>query len=327
MRVVLITGAFGFVGSNLSRYLAGLGYTVWALDIPALAVTSGDVYERIFSWDGIADIPWSRVDAVVHLAGKVHDTQNVRTSESYFEVNVGLTRTILDACMAVAPSNSPCAFIFFSTTKAVADQTEILLDEQYLPNPQTPYGRSKLEAEQCVFTALEKHTDSMRGYVLRPCMIHGPGNKGNLNLLYNVIRYGIPWPLGAYENRRSFASIQNVCAVVEGILKGSVPSGVYQVADDEPLATNTIIRLMADAMQRRIRILRISPRVIRAVAKIGDALHLPLNSERLHKLTESYVVSNAKIKEALHWRAMPVSAVDGIRMTLASFTSPKQRKT
>lgn len=60
--------------------------------------------------------------------------------------------------------------------------------------------------------------DGKQVYILRPCMIHGPGNKGNLNLLYNVVKKGIPWPLGSFENRRSFTSIDNLCYVVEGLL-------------------------------------------------------------------------------------------------------------
>ena len=69
--------------------------------------------------------------------------------------------------------------------------------------------------------------DDKQVYILRPCMIHGSGNKGNLNLLYNVVRKGIPWPLGAFENRRSFTSIDNLCYVVEGLLTKEVGSGIY----------------------------------------------------------------------------------------------------
>lgn len=151
-------------------------------------------------------------------------------------------------------------------------------------------------------------------------MIHGPGNKGNLNLLYGVVRKGIPWPLGAFENRRSFASVGNVCAVVEGFLTGDAPSGIYQVADDEALSTNQVIGLISEALGRRARIWHISETLVRAVARAGDVLRLPLNSERLKKLTESYVVSNEKVKRALGWKVMPVSAREGMRKTIESFS-------
>ncbi len=159
---------------------------------------------------------------------------------------------------------------------------------------------------------LRKHA-----YILRPCMIHGPGNRGNLNALYSVVRRGFPWPLGAYENRRSFASIENVCAVVEGLLTQDVAPGAYQVADDEPLATGRLIELMAEATGKKARIWRVPRALIRLTAGVGDLLRLPLNSERLRKLTESYVVSNRKIKQALGWESMPVGAEEGMRRTLA----------
>ena len=73
-----------------------------------------------------------------------------------------------------------------------------------------------------------------RVYILRPCMIHGPGNKGNLNLLYQLVSKGLPWPLGGFQNQRSFLSVENLCFVIKELLENeSIPSGVYQVADDE----------------------------------------------------------------------------------------------
>ena len=137
-----------------------------------------------------------------------------------------------------------------------------------------------------------------------------------MNLLYRVVSKGIPWPLGAFENRRSFASIGNVCAVVEGLLRQDVLPGAYQVADDEALATNELIRLMADTLGRRARLLNIPRGLVRTLARMGDWLHLPLNSERLKKLTESYVVSNARIRHVLGWERMPVATRDGLRLTL-----------
>jgi len=312
-------------------------------------------------------IPWGEVDAVVHLAGKAHDTRNASDPQSYFDVNVGLTRKLLDAWMdgmettentkstegvkgviSRKDAKTQRKFILFSSVKAVADRVEGVLTEEAVPDPQTPYGQSKLEAEKeaqkfgnfkemerdaanCANTAnIEPRADGDQKthecpyYILRPCMIHGPGNKGNLNLLYGVVRRGIPWPLGTFENQRSFASIGNVCAVVEGLLTKDVAPGVYQVADDEALSTNELVRLIADASGRRARVWRMPIGLMRALARIGDVLRLPLNSERLKKLTESYVVSNGKIKKALGWERMPVDAREGLRRTIIATTQWSQ---
>jgi nucleoside-diphosphate-sugar epimerase len=138
-------------------------------------------------------------------------------------------------------------------------------------------------------------------YILRPAMIYGPGSKGNMNLLAKVVRSGIPWPLGAFENKRSFASVENVSRVLEALLTKDVEPGIYQVADDEPLSTNQLIEQIAVSLGRKPRIWKLPCGLMRGIARVGDLLHLPLNSERLKKLTESYVVSNKKLLKALGW--------------------------
>lgn len=370
---VLITGAFGFVGRNLSAYLAARGNHLIALDVAlvgnklsatgnressredAKAQKSGGdgtfsslilypsslPYTRCYTWEQLEEIPWGEVDAVIHLAGKAHDTKNTSDPQSYFDVNVGLTKKVIES-FSRQDAKMQRTFILFSSVKAAADRMEGVLAEDAVPSPSTPYGQSKLEAEhevlKCGSSKVRESVttndanqvngnnfrtselSNLRTYILRPCMIHGPGNKGNLNLLYGIVRKGIPWPLGGFENRRSFASIGNVCAVVESLLKGEVQSGVYQVADDEPLSTNDLICLIAETLGRRARIWKVPAGWVRAVARLGDGLRLPLNSERLKKLTESYVVSNAKLKRALGWDKMPVSTREGMRTTLESFS-------
>jgi len=100
-------------------------------------------------------------------------------------------------------------------------------------------------------------------------MIHGPGNKGNLNLLYNVVRKGVPWPLGAFENRRSFTSIDNLCYVVEGLLTKEVASGIYHMGDDEALSTNELITLMCRALERKPHIWKINRGLMEFCAGLG----------------------------------------------------------
>jgi nucleoside-diphosphate-sugar epimerase len=150
-------------------------------------------------------------------------------------------------------------------------------------------------------------------------MIHGPGNKGNLNLLFNLQQKGLPWPLGAFENKRSFCSIDNILFVVQQLIDKNIEPGIYQVADDEALSTNELIRLMALSQNKKAKIWSIPVKPIKAIARVGDFFHLPLNTERLRKLTESYLVSNQKIKHALGIDKMPVTAIDGMQKTLGSF--------
>jgi nucleoside-diphosphate-sugar epimerase len=150
-------------------------------------------------------------------------------------------------------------------------------------------------------------------------MIHGPGNKGNLNLLYQLVQKGLPWPLGAFENKKSFTSIDNLTYIISQIIEKDIEPGIYLVANDEALSTNELIRLITTAQNRKSKIWNISKKMISLLARSGDIFHLPLNSERLKKLTESYVVSNQKIKKALGIEKMPVSAEEGMKKTFESF--------
>jgi nucleoside-diphosphate-sugar epimerase len=152
-------------------------------------------------------------------------------------------------------------------------------------------------------------------------MIHGLGNKGNLNLLYKLVSKRIPWPLGAFENKRSYCSIGNLMFIFKELIeRDDIPSGVYNVADDEPLSTNQLIGLIAQSQNRSPTIWNISKKLIGGVAIIGDKLHLPLKTERLQKLTSSYIVSNDKIKAAIG-KPLPISSKDGLMKTFQSFLS------
>lgn len=295
---ILITGATGFVGKNFSSYIKNkAGYSLRPVSLR----------------NGVADIP-ADVTAVIHLAGKAHDLKKTSEDSVYFEVNTELTKTLFDKFLA---SNAR-DFIFFSTVKAVRDVVEGVLTEDVVPQPKTVYGISKHKAEQYVMAA--KVPAGKRVFILRPCMMHGPDNKGNLNLLYKVVQKGIPYPLAGFTNKRSFLSIDNVSYIVERILADdTIPGGVYNMADDESLSTNELIKVIASACGTSPKLWAIPAGMIKSVAKLGDVLHLPLNTERLTKLTESYQVSNQKIKKALKIDALPISAKDGLFSTIKSF--------
>ena len=356
---IIITGAFGFVGTNLSKALK----TQFENHLVAIDINeySNNLFNEYHSWKDLEKVDWNKIDSVIHLAGKAHDTKNTSSSQDYFDINVGLTQKIFQHFL----KSSATKFIFFSSVKAVADSvTEDQLTEAAVPCPKTPYGKSKLEAERYILNELEKWREGekekgRRGeeekgreedeeakgrlgdkaieggrdgeterkgeyidkkvYILRPCMIHGPGNKGNLNLLFKIQQKGLPWPLGAFENKRSFCSVDNILFVVQQLIEKDIEPGIYQVTDDEALSTNELIKLMASSQNKKAKIWRIPAKMIKAFARMGDLMHLPLNSERLKKLTESYLVSNQKIKRALGIEKMPVSAEEGLRKTFESF--------
>ena len=150
-------------------------------------------------------------------------------------------------------------------------------------------------------------------------MIHGPGNKGNLNLLYQLVSKGLPWPLGSFQNQRSFLSVENLCFVIKELLENeTIPSGVYQVADEQSLSTNELIQLLGASLDKKSRIWNLSTYWITRFSEFGDLFHFPLNSERLQKLTENYVVSNSKIVAAIG-KSLPVSSKEGLLKTFESF--------
>ncbi|HSD07333.1 NAD-dependent epimerase/dehydratase family protein [Flavobacterium sp.] len=293
---VIITGATGFVGKNLQNYLR------FSNELQALSIR----YRPNQQFDLTGNV-------IIHLAGKAHDLKKVSKPSEYYESNFELTKQLFDAFLISEAS----VFIFMSTVKAVVDDVKGVLNEETEPNPKTHYGIAKHQAEKYILS--KELPVGKRIYILRPCMIHGMGNKGNLNLLYQLVKKRFPWPLGAFENKRSFLSIENLCFVIKELLENTtVPSGVYQVSDDKAISTNELIRLLSTTLERKSIILSISISWIKGMAKIGDYLNLPLNSERLQKLTESYVVDNDKIVKAIG-KSLPISVEEGLRRTFISF--------
>jgi nucleoside-diphosphate-sugar epimerase len=306
---ILITGVHGFIGSNLLLYLQD--HTIYGLSTNS-SVKNG--VSCIYSWDNLYDLP--QIDAVIHLAGKAHDTKNQTEHQIYFDINTELTKKLFDWFL----KSTAKKFIFFSSVKAVADTVETILTEDAIPSPKGPYGESKFAAEEYIRTASGNLAlSSKQIYILRPCMIHGAGNKGNLNLLYTVAKKGIPWPLGAFDNKRSLTSVDNLTYITHKLLEQEIPSGIYNIADDEALSMNEIIQIMGEATSRKCRILNINKNLMTNMAVLGGLLYLPLNQERLKKLTENYVVSNEKIKKILGINYLPVSAREGLIKTIRSF--------
>lgn len=296
MSKITITGATGFVGSNLHNYLS-VSHEILPLSVRFIP-------NQKFEFN---------TDVIIHLAGKAHDLRKVSSPQDYYEANFELTKQLFDGFLA----SNATTFIFLSTVKAVADTVDGILTEDSIADPKTHYGIAKHQAEQYILS--QRLPEGRQIYILRPCMINGPGNKGNLNLLYQLVVKGLPWPLGSFRNKRSFLSIDNLCFVIKQLLENdSIPSGVYNVSDDDPLSTNELIQILSTSLGKKESIWKVNSSVVKIVATFGDYLHLPLNSERLQKLTESFVVSNQKIVRVLE-QPLPIKSKDGLLKTFKSF--------
>lgn len=301
---ILITGYTGFVGKNWLEYCCerSLSYEHMVFSRNKL-YGSENTYKEYFA----------NIDGVLHLAGKAHDLKNASAPQEYYEVNTHLTKRLYDSFLQ---SNAKF-FIFLSSIKALADKYDGIMTEEMHPNPLTDYGKSKLYAESYIFS--KPIPAGKFVYILRPCMIHGPGNKGNLNLLYKVVSKGIPYPFAAFQNVRSFLSVENLCFTIDQLLsRDDIASGIYHIADDEPISTTDIVKIIANSLKKKGKLLNVSPKLIKFLARVGDKTYLPINTERLQKITDTYVVSNQKLITALQI-PLPIKARDGLVKTIESF--------
>lgn len=303
---ILITGNKGFVGGNLTAFLLKKNKQVTG--ISRFPLKSEIDYKTL-------DLEiLNNAKAIVHLAGKAHDLRKTSEDKEYFKANTELTKKLFNQFL-----DSNCeTFIYMSSVKAVEDDVKGILTEDVIPNPITAYGKSKLAAENYILS--KDIPKNKRVYILRPCMIHGPKNKGNLNLLYSFISKGIPYPFGKYVNKRSFVSVENLCFIINELIENNmIKSGVYNIADDDSLSSTDLVKIIGNVTNKSTIILNIPKFFVGIFAKIGDILPLPINSERLQKLTENYEVSNSKIKKAIQ-KELPLTTQKGIENTIASFT-------
>lgn len=262
----------------------------------------------------ISQLEFDHDHAVVHLAGKAHDTKRRANEQEYFDINTELSKVVFD-CFLQSNSSD---FIFLSSVKAVADSTDTILTEDAVARPLTANGKSKLAAEEYMLSKVLPK--GKRLLILRPCMVHGPGNKGNLNLLYKFVSKGIPYPLAAFDNKRSFLGVANLCFVIHQLLEHkSIGSGIYNVADDKPISTNEVVQIISEVLDKPARLWRMPKPFIRLAATFGTMFKLPFNSEHLDKLTENFIVSNNKIKTALHIDALPYSVEENLKKTINCF--------
>lgn len=295
-RTFVVTGATGFVGSSLVPLLRARGHSVITVG------RSGSDHD----YESLVAAPVPDGACWVHLAGKAHDLKQVADEADYNRVNVDLALDVWE----LATSRAASSFVHVSSIKAVVDHADGPVGEDTPALPQTAYGRSKLRAEQAL-TARAAEQGAPPLTILRPCLIYGPGVKGNLRLLRGLVSRRIPYPLGRFHNERSVLSVRNLTHVVEQAGAGNLAPGLYHVADDEPMSTVEMLRAIGVAMHRRPVVVPVPEGAVRGAARWGTRAGGPLTTERLEKMTESLVVDTRRLRSALGEHQLPESSHDG----------------
>lgn len=264
----------------------------------SVEVVCGDVRHEISMRQAAAG-----VETIFHLAAKVHEASHRGSDDGEYEdVNVKGTRNMLKA----AADCGVRRFVFFSSVKAMGEATETCEDEDAIPNPRTPYGRSKLEAERAV---LEYDGQGVEAVCLRLPLVYGPGQKGNLMRMIAAVDYGWFLPIPEFGNRRSMVHVWNVidaaCLAAE---HPAAPGRCYIVTDADPYSTREVYELIATALGRPVPSWRVPIAVLRGLACAGDLgrclLGTPIgfDSDAIAKLSSSAWYSSARISRELGYR-------------------------
>jgi len=242
---ILITGGSGFIGTNLVTDLLKQGHKVTIYDklksktYPDLCIT-GDIRDKEKLTTSMC-----RADAVYHLAAEHRD--DVQPASLYYEVNVGGAEN-----MVCALKENNVKRLIFTSTVAVYGLNSGAPDEDNPVRPFNDYGKSKYEAE----TIFNKWADSDHTHcliIVRPTVIFGEKNRGNVyNLLYQLSS-GKFMMVGKGTNRKSMGYVINLTSFLASLLKSVPGKFIYNYADKPDLCMNELIKIFQNTLGKNSR--------------------------------------------------------------------------
>ena len=317
---ILVTGANGFIGTQLSETLAKSGHQVrnTARSIaPNNPITSEMITCDLESADNLDHLT-TGCDAIVHLAGRAHVmSDDPATSESlYISANVDVTRRLAQSAARTGVKR----MILMSSVKVNGESTTIdsPFTSQDRPNPQDPYGRSKTQAEQTLWDVAS--TSGLEGVVIRPPLVYGPGVRANFASLIGIVDRGIPLPLGSIRNKRSFVSVDNLIDCIETTLQTPNAGGqTFLVADGQDLSTPELIRSIASSLHKSPMLIPIPPALLKLAATTAG------KRNAYDRLCGSLTVDIALTKQKLSWTP-PFTVQDSLQRTVDAFIQSKEAR-
>lgn len=320
---ILVTGATGFIASHLIPFLKLKGWQIVAathrpttshqLSANVTPVLVGDI-DGTTHWDNALN----GIDTVVHLAARAHILQEAASNPEaeFFRVNTEGTENLVKQSIQAGVKH----FIFISSVGAIATLSNQALTENSSCNPDTPYGRSKLQAEQALINLA--HSSQMTWTILRPTLVYGAGNPGNMERLMKLVNRGLPLPFGAVRNRRSFIYVGNlVDAIATSLIHPKATNQLFLVSDSQALSTPELIKMIAIYLNRPCNLLPVPPELLRLAGNLGSAIEqsskqpMPINRSIIDRLLGSLWVDTSHIQTTLNWQP-PFTMAQGLSQTL-----------
>lgn len=306
----LVTGAAGSIGRSVCRNLLRRGHRVGALvrttesarRLPAgVEVRWVGEIEPETAWpSGL----FAEVDAVVHLAAKVHAARSETAAAPFQRANVAATETLARA-VAAAP-NKP-RFVYCSSAHAVCNFSDHAIDEASECRPQTSYGRSKLDAELMINRLAAEV--GLKFVILRPAPVYGPELPGDLMRLLRIASRGWPLPFGAVANRRSLAFVENIADAVAVAASHPAAEGeTFFVCDGDDVSISSLLRRFGSVYGHRSRLIPVAPSLLRG------ALRLVGKGAAAERMLGSLAIDGSRIGRKLSWRP-PYELNEGLALT------------
>ena len=301
MSLIVLTGTTGYIGQNLTKYFNSKSKKNKSISL------------RFQNWHKMMPL---ETETIIHLAAINLNPQDSAFDEEYFRVNTELTSKLFRYFL----SSNAKTFIFLSTTELIDKQISEI-PEDANENSTNPFLQSKFDAEQ--FILKQVLPEGKRAIILRVAPVYGRETK---SLLYDTFSFckKFPWFFGFFDTKQSFCYIDNLTEIIAQISeRPNVASGIYNVADNEPIATLNLIHWIAAVFDKKAKIIKVPKGILNLFAKLGDIFKWEFNSKKLFEISRSRIINGNKVKEALEISKMPFDTETAVIKTIEYYDSIK----